>query len=166
VRPMMNVSRLRRSECDAELALDHRAIDDAKCAVGPLLLPVALLVLDQDRTHTHRLVELDHPRDALHVAVAVVAIGEERQRRCRRDVADAGGHVGHADQADVGQPEARREHRRAADRERAKPGARDQARRQRVMRERRDQRLIGLHGALDRWTLHRASVSVNRFKPS
>ena len=124
----------------AQFLLDHRDLGDAARLVGALLLVLALLVLDENAADAEALVEFDRPHDALHVAVAVVTVGEKGQGRCRRDVADAVDHVGHADEADVRQAVTRGEHGGAADRERTEAGAGDQARRQSVVRERGHQR--------------------------
>src|SRR5450755_1781673 len=113
---------------DAKLALDHAAIDHSKRAVGALLLVLALLVFDKDCAHADLFVKLDHPCDAFDIAITVVAVGKERKLGGRCDIADAGRHVGHADEPDVGKPESRREHRRSTDRERLESRPRDQAR--------------------------------------
>jgi hypothetical protein len=102
----------------------------------------ALLVFDQDAAHAQSLVEPDHAHHAFDIAITVVAVGEERQRRGRGDVPNAVAHVGQADEADVRQPVASRQHGGAADRERAKAGAGDQACGQHVVRERGHERTL------------------------
>ena len=106
---MMKVSGLRRSaSATRSLASMTDAVDHAQRAIGALLLVLALLVLDQDRPDADLFVAFDHARDTLDVAVTVVAVGEEGQVGRRRDVANALGHVGQADEPDVRQPIARR----------------------------------------------------------
>src|ERR1700737_1147765 len=107
VRPTMKVSGLRRSaSATRSFASMIPRSTTPMALVGAVLLVLALLVLDEDRAYADLLVELDHPRDALDVAVTVAAVSEERQLCRGGDLANAGGHVGYTDGSDVGTPAA------------------------------------------------------------
>ena len=122
--------------------VDHVLAGHVAAALG------RALVLDEDRRDPHRLVTRDRMGDVLDVAIAVVAVDQDRQPGRRHDVADAGAHLAEAHQPDVGQGMARADQRKAADRIGRKAGALDQPRRERVMRAGQQQRLLALQQLL------------------
>ena len=69
------------------------------------------LVLHEDRRHAHALVALDRAGDVLHVAVAGVAVDQDRELRRAHDVADAGADLAECGKADVGDGVARADQR-------------------------------------------------------
>src|SRR5580692_3302910 len=108
-----------------------------------------LLILDQDGAHPHALVGLHRMHDVLDVAIAVVAVDENRQVARAHDIAHGGGDFAKALQAHIGHAVTGAYGRKAADEIGLEADLLDQPGAERVMGAGHHQESLVLDGFVD-----------------
>ncbi len=69
--------------------------------IGPLLLAIPILILQQKAANPDPFIGLDQPRHGLDVAIAIIRISQKRQIRGCREIPQPLDHIGEADETDI-----------------------------------------------------------------